>query len=215
MPEFTLPEAVRGCWYRVDPSANPELGEEADQQVVCFGADGSYRRFEPGGSGRKCVEKGDYTFDGDFLIVRARRTHTFRVNRPVFWRWELEGKKKRFNLYRGFVAGNELDEVDGELARQARLLPVRVRLEADVEGDGAIHRLWYNPEEGDPIVLAAVSMERADGGQPWVGVTSLVCGIEPEGWEQIVRHCCLDEVGDGTVTLQLFDSGQTRRIGEA
>lgn len=215
----TLPEAVRGSWYRVDPSSDPTAGDGPEHQVVCFGADGSFRRFEPGSGSRKCVKNGDYTFDGNFLIVRGRRSQTYRVRRPTFWRWELEGKKNQFHLYRGFVDGDELKPVDDDVVRQVRLLPLRVRVEAAFDDD-AIRHLVYRPEEGPGRMLANISVQQFDDRPSWIGIAPLVTGVDADGWEEIVRQSYLGTGPEGLdtdqgVVLQLFDSGQTRQLSES
>lgn len=213
-----LPQAVRGCWYYVPPSFEVKDGLTKTRQVITFGVDGTYTRYEIKKDRRKEAESGEYTFDGHFLIIRGRRTHTFRVHRPAFWRWMLEGKKKSWVLMRGLATEDavemELPEAD---QRDIRLLPLRAEIEADFKDNDVIHRVVYDQDERDRRLLGTFFVEHLPGDHLWVGVTPLVRQLEDKTWERIIRESYLDKfMGKPkdveTVTVQLLDSHQSREF---
>lgn len=205
-----LPEAVRGCWYFLPPDFDLEEGMDQPHEMVVFQRDGTFERFEVDGDERERAEQGDYTFDGDFLIVRARKTNTYRVHRLAFWRWQLEAKKKERLLVRGIAAGDERRRLPDEELRDIQLLPLKARVETDFDGPKAIHRFVYTAGESDRRVLASFSIEDGDTAR-WVGLTPLVRGIEPKLWGRLVREAYLDAYLDGdhdvdAVDLHLLDT---------
>lgn len=211
-----LPEAVRGCWYYLSEPLDAEDGDDP-HQVVSFGVDGSFVRYERKKKSQKKAETGDYTFDGNFLILRGRRTHTFRVHRPAFWRWRLEGKKKNRILLRGLCSSDEQREkLPSEERRDIGLLPLRARVESDFEGDNhdTIHRLIYEHGAQDRRLLATFCAERPEKHHLWVGLTPFVRGVKPKTWQRIVRESYLGlflgEPNDvSAVTVHFFDSHES------
>lgn len=214
---MALPEAVRGCWHFVASSFDPERGLDGDRDVLAFGVDGKFRRYEIQDRDRDCAEAGDYSFDGNFLILRGRKTRTFRVGREAFWRWELEAKDDSFRLYRGFVDGDRLEEIPEEVHRDIRLLPVRARIEADFDGEDVIYRVVYDGEHGRRRRLGSLSVQSDPSGGLWIGVTPLVRGIDAGVWQQVVEESLLEAhldeaaVDDESVTMHLFDTDETLR----
>lgn len=211
---MALPEAVRGCWYFVPADFEFDGGLKRDREVLAFGVDGTFRRYTIEDRRRRRAEAGDYNFDGDFLILRGRKTRTFRVGRSTFWRWELEEKNDSFQLARGFVDGADLDELDARVCRDIRLLPRRARIESDFDGEDVIYRVVYDGQEGQRRQLGSLSAQRDDDDRLWVGVTPLVRGLESEVWQQIVRESFvdthLDVAGEGSgVTIHRFDNDET------
>ncbi len=208
-----LPEAVRGCWYYLPVNADHD--PNGPRQVIAFGVDGSFVRYEIKKSRRKEAESGDYTFDGNFLILRGRRTHTFRVHRPSFWQWKLEGKKKHFRLLRGFAPiDEEVATLPDAERRDISLLPLRARVEADFDGANVIHRLVYEHGAEDRRLLGTFCVKQRPDSPLWIGLTPLVRGIEAKIWKRIVRESYLgmflDQPDDvGQVTLHLFDSHES------
>lgn len=190
-----LPEAVRGSWYLASPSFFDDQADDPSSlpdQLLAFAVNGTYVRYDLSPRGRKEKESGDYSFDGNFLILRGRRTHTYRVQRPAFWKWELEGKRKSHLLVRGFDLGTTADlDLGDEQRRDLALLPVRARVETDRPGDHAIHRLLYEQEGESPRLLATFSVEPAPDGHLWIGLAPFVDGIEPRTWERILRESYL------------------------
>lgn len=213
-----LPEAVRGCWYYLPHSFDITEGKPESHQILCFGVDGSFARYDVEDDQREEGETGDYTFDGNFLILRGRRTDTFRVHRPAYWHWSLEGKKESFTLLRGFVGSEKLDRLPADECNDIRLVPRRARVEADFDGDDIIHRLIYERGVRDRRLLATFSVDSGDD-YFWIGLTPLVAGIKPSTWDRVVRESYLgmfrkDSIDVDTATLHLFDSDESRDLAD-
>ncbi len=213
-----LPQAVRGCWYYVPPSFEVEDGLDNPRQVMSFNVDGTFTRYEIKKDRRKDAETGEYTFDGHFLIIRGRRTHTFRVHRPAFWRWKLEGKKKSWVLLRGLASEDARDNaLPEEDRRDIKLLPLRARIEADFSDEDVIHRVIYDQDERQRRLLGTFFVEHLPGEHLWVGVTPLVCDLSPKTWERIIKESYLGKfLGKpkdiDAVTVHLLDCHQSREF---
>jgi hypothetical protein len=220
VPSRPLPEAVRGGWYFFpgDGDIN-KLRKKGDLQVLSFAVDGTYRRYKLKAKSRKLSESGEYTFDGNFLILRGRRTLTFRVRRPTFWRWQLEDKKKSYTLVRALTDDDRRPTLADEQRRDIRLLPLRARIETDHEGEDAIHRIVYEANGGPRQLLATFFVE-ADEDQHLVGLTPLVEGVEPRTWERIIRESYVDlflgapeDLADVTLLVLNGDKPQRLSVG--
>ena len=210
----SLPEAVRGCWYYIPESFQIEGGLNRAHQVLAFGVDGSFIRYQIKSGRRKIAEEGDYTFDGNFLIIRGRNTDTFRVRRHSFRRWSLEGKKKTHHLIRGLFDDADISLTDAAL-RDIRILPLRAQVQADFTGEHVIYRLTYDQDEEAPVLLATFFVEHHDDGRRWIGITPLAQGIEPKTWQRIMEDSFLDMfLGKPddvrVVTLRLLDTDESR-----
>lgn len=192
MPRRPLPEAIRGCWYYVSHKFDVSDGHTRPRQLICFRVDGSFTRYQFKDQSRKEVEKGDYTFDGNFLILRGRNTDTFRVNTEKSWRWTLEGKKEDHYLLRGLVTEEAFGTLSAEDQKEIRILPLRVAVDCDFEGDDLIYDLVYRPADREPIAIGAFFVERYEEGKRWIGLTSYVEGIAPKTWERIIQDSYLD-----------------------
>lgn len=185
------PEAVRGSWYYVPEDFELHDGLAKPHQILTFRVDGHFTRYQVKNERRKVLETGDYTYDGNFLILRGRSTDTFRVRRPHFWRWELEGKKKDQHLLRALSHPDSLPSLTESQARDLRILPLRARIRADHEGDDQIYRMVFE-EADEPILLGTFFVEAHADGHRWIGLTPLVDGIEPKTWERVIRDSFLD-----------------------
>ena len=194
----TAPQAMRGCWYQLAQPVNDAVTSDDADEVLCFGVDGSYVRYKLKGQRRKEAEHGDYTYDGSFLILRARRTHTFRVKRQSFWRWNLEGKKKSYALMRGFLPDGQVDKLPKEESRDIRLIPVRARVEPHFDDGEDLFRLVYEHGDRDRRCLATFCVDRAAEDHLWVGITPFVEGIEERTWKRIIDESYLDAFLDST-----------------
>lgn len=210
----SLPEAVRGCWYYVPETFEIAKGLQRPYQILSFAADGSFQRYQIKSERRKATESGDYTYDGNFLIIRGRNTETFRVNRRSFWRWDLEGKKKGHCLLRGLFTEADEGELTEAQSRDIRILPLRAKVESDFEGDDVIYRLVYEGSGDERILLGSFFVEYHDDNRLWVGISPIVAGIEPPTWERIIRDSFLDmHLGKpdvGVVTTRLLDTDESR-----
>ncbi len=213
----TAPEALRGSWYRLKQPANDPIARDDAKELVTFGIDGNFVRYELKGASRKPVGKGDYTYDGSFLILRARRTHTFRVHRSSFWRWDLEGKKKSYALVRGFVPDGQVEELPEEESRDIRLIPVRARVESHFKDGDDIYRLVYEHGQRDRRCLATFCVDDAIEDRLWVGLTPFVRGLDPRTWQRIIEESFLDSYLDKKhrpqqTTLEMMDSRERLRL---
>ncbi len=206
-----LPRAVRGCWYYFDEPFD-DVDPDGERQVVSFRGDGHFRRYDVDDGERHPAGEGEYNFDGDFLILRGRRTETFRVHRPEFWRWDLEGKKAQHTMMRGFVDDGR-HRVADDVERDIRMLPLRVRVDADFEGADVIHLFVYEGADDDRRI-ATFSVEEHGDKALWIGIAPLVRGIAPPVWQRLVSESYLDAYCDepsdvGEVAVMLFDERQS------
>ncbi len=214
--ERPSPEAVRGSWICLTPKQ--EIGEVRDEahELFAFDIGGSYRRHTVRPSGKVSQEEvGEYTFDGDFLILRGRRTHTYRVEQRESWRWHLEGKKKSRIFFRGYIEDDPRQALDVEEVRELGLMARRLRLQACVQGDDPIWELIHPSASGEQR-LAVVSVDDSQNA-PWVGVEPLVTGVDQQTWERLVATSVVgnsvEADGEVGVEMTLFDDGKTTQIG--
>ncbi len=213
MAERPPPESIRGSWYYLPSSLDPHNMGEKPPQVLRFRLDGSFTRYIARDDGWIEKEKGDYTFDGAFLIVRGRNTDTFRVRTEAFWRWTLEGKKEEQVLLRGLVTADNFITLGADDQKEIRILPIRVGVQARADTDDAVFDLVYRGEQGE-VLVASFFVEREEH-KLWVGVSPFVQGIEGKTWERIVRESYLDIFRSKprdlqVVTVRMLDSGESR-----
>lgn len=213
MAERPPPESIRGSWYYLPGSLDPHNLGDKPPQVLRFRLDGTFTRYIARDDGWLEKEKGDYTFDGAFLIVRGRNTDTFRVRTEHFWRWSLEGKKEEQVLLRGLVTEEDFVKLGAEDQKEIRILPIRVSVRARTDTDDAVFDLLYKSDTVE-LLVASFFVER-DGAKVWVGVSPFVEGIEAKTWERIIRESYLDifrgkprEVQ--VVTVRMLESGESR-----
>lgn len=193
----SLPEAARGCWYLIPQDAVIKDGGLRSSQILALRVDGSFRRYQIKNGRRKTIETGNYTYDGNFLILRGRNSETFRVYRESFWRWSLEGRRKDFFLLRGLITEESFSELSERQSRDVRILPLRAQIEATDDGDeDQIFQITFRPEDSEPsdnpILLATFFFEDSGAGHRWIGLTPLVSQIEPATWERIIHDSFLD-----------------------
>lgn len=213
MAERPPPESIRGSWYYIASSADPhELGDKPPQ-VLRFRLDGTFTRYIARQSDWTEKERGEYTFDGAFLIIRGRNTDTFRVRTEEFWRWNLEGKKEEQVLLRGLVKKEDFGELPPEDQKEIRILPIRVGVHAPSDTKDVLYELVYKGE-GERRKVGTFFVER-EGHKIWVGLIPYVTGIEGRTWERIIRESYLDIFrGKPTdvqvVTVRLLNTGESR-----
>lgn len=113
MHDNLLPEAIRGSWYLLADDNKP-LAEAIEKkgQLLALRLTGKFSLYdltqEDDGTEKVVKDAGDYTFDGDFLILRGRNTETYRVRIKSAWQWNLEAKKKTRKLLRGNLVPSDL-----------------------------------------------------------------------------------------------------------
>lgn len=204
MQNNLLPEAIRGAWLLItDKLADPttpggalRAGELADQaQLIRFGIDGEFQAFpiKDGQLADQPKRAGDYTFDGDFLILRAKSTDTFRVSVDAPWCWALEARKKRRRLVRGLLGSADITPLDPQEANEIDLLAARVKVKTPLSGEHpALYELQFEQASADPLRLATFSADPdAEFGELWLGLTPLVEGLKPNTWQKIITHAFL------------------------
>ena len=192
MRERPLPEAIRGSWYYILASADPRDPGDRGVFVYRFRLDGTFTLYTIREDSWVEKEKGDYTFDGAFLIVRGRNTDTYRVRCESFWRWRLEGKKEDWVLVRALVAAEEFTELSEAERKEIRILPIRVTARNRFDQTDAVYDLVYSSGGVEKIVGALFTEHDPSSGQMWIGLTVIAQGIEPKTWERIVRESFLD-----------------------
>lgn len=212
MAERPPPESIRGSWYYLIASTDPHNLGDKPPQVLRFRLDGTFSRYLAREEGWLEKEKGDYTFDGAFLIVRGRNTDTFRVRCESFWRWSLEGKKDEQVLLRGLAKQDDFITLPDDDQKEIRILPIRVAVRTIGEHGDAIYELVY---KGDVTRRIGSFFVEQDGAKLWVGVSPYVDGIEPKTWERIIRESYLDIFRSKpddvrVVTVRLLHDGESR-----
>lgn len=214
MTERPLPEAIRGTWFLLPEEGDVEETLQDDGELVALHLDGTFTRYDVSGGGKEEAETGDYTFDGAFLILRGRNTHTYRVHFESDWYWFLEGKKKSRRLMRGLIEERDVFTADDE-ERRDMIVPTRTRVEClwSDESDAPLE-LVYKPKGGEPVRIGWFSVEVEPAADNlWIGVTPLVTNLEPQAWEKIVRQAYLDgHLGKpddvGSVVVELLGADQ-------
>jgi hypothetical protein len=214
MSRRLMPEAIRGCWYYVSEKFDFKDPVNKPRQVLTFRVDGSFVRYQFKDQSRKEIERGDYTFDGNFLILRGRTTETYRVRTKFSWRWTLEGKKDDHYLMRGLVTEDVFQTLSAEDQKEIRILPMRVAVRSELEGQDLIYDLVYEPAGRKPIAIGAFFVEAEDDGRRFIGLTPYVEGIAPKTWERIIQDSYLDIfLGKPTdvrvVTVRLLSTGES------
>lgn len=210
MSERLLPEAIRGSWYLLPEEGSLEEALADNGQLVALHIDGTFTRYTADTTSKAVKEEGDYTFDGDFLILRGRNTDTFRVHIEEDWCWFLEAKKKNRRLCRGLIAGDDFIALDEESRREIDRLPMRVSVQSVYDDEeGAIFDLVYQPKEGDKQRVGCFSVDPdPETGALWVGLTALATNLEASTWEKVIRKSYLGarERNDdlGWVALEIF-----------
>lgn len=219
MTERLLPEAIRGSWYLLRPNGTAVEALEDKAQLLALRIDGSFSRYTLDGAKRELKEEGDYTFDGDFLIVRGRNTDTFRVTPETPWRWHLEAKKKSRRLFRGVLDERDFVELDDEARKEVRMLPMRVRVDTPFADDqDAIFELTYAPKEGSEQRIGCFSVDREPNSEAlWVGLTPVAQNVSAETWEKVIRNAYLKSYRDaaddvGWVSLEIVGTGAVREF---
>jgi hypothetical protein len=194
MSERLLPEAIRGSWYMLAEKGSPEEALAQKGQLLGLHLDGEFVRYEVDASNKKEKERGDYTFDGDFLILRGRNTDTFRVHVEANWYWFLEAKKKSRRLFRGILEADDFFELDEEDRGEISERPTRVKVTCryDDETD-AIFDLVFRPKGGQAKRIGCFSVDPdPENATLWVGLTPLATNLDAEVWEKIIRKAYLN-----------------------
>jgi hypothetical protein len=218
MSERLLPEAIRGSWYLLTKGGSPVEALADEGQLLALHLDGTFVRYTVDKSDKQQKEQGDYTFDGDFLILRGRNTDTFRVHVEADWYWFLEAKKKSRRLFRGLLEPEDFfalsDDEREEIGNKPRRVKVQCRY--DEESD-AIFDLVFRPKKGDAKRIGCFSVEPdPQNGALWVGLTPLVNNLAAKVWEEVIRKAYLgthrgkpDDVG--RVSLEFLGDSSTAR----
>lgn len=193
MSDELLPESIRGGWYFVP--ADDELGarSEATGEVLVFTLSGEFYRFELVDGARELDEEGDYTFDGQFLILRGSDTNTYRVEPEAPWRWYLEAKKDDQLLLRGWTDREEPLELDEERLVEIENVPAQVFVRSEFEGPerGEICSLVHE-SGGEQLMLGACYAEPESEGEVWVALVPFTRSLPDALWERIIRRSYLD-----------------------
>lgn len=212
MRDRPLPETIRGSWYYLPASADPNKPSDRGVFVYRFRLDGTFTLYTIRDGSWTEKESGDYTFDGAFLIVRGRNTDTYRVRNEHFWRWRLEGKKEDYVLLRALATEESFIDLGEAQRKEIRILPIRVSVRNPFDSPDAIHKLVYS-FEGVEEQVGTLFVERS-GDNLWIGLTPIATGIDEKTWERIVRESFLDiYLGKPddirVVTLRLLDENDS------
>jgi hypothetical protein len=218
------PEAIRGSWYLLaDDATPPATALKGGAQLLAFQLDGRFKRYEiavPGTKdGKVEKETGDYTFDGDFLILRGRNTETFRVSIEQDWLWFLEAKKKSRRLIRGELTASDFFEFDADGRREIDALPMRARVESVFFDDtDAIFNLVFSPGEGDSRRIGCFSVDPDPQNQDlWVGLIPIAQNLGDDTWEKIIRQSYIglyrkNPTDIGRVLIEIMGPADSRSV---
>jgi hypothetical protein len=192
MRERPLPEAIRGSWYYLPASADPRQTGEKGIQMYRFRLDGTYSLFGGREGSWSEREPGEYTFDGQFLIMRGRTTETYRVKASRYWRWTLEGKKEDFVLLRGKSRDEDFETLPPEQAKEIRILPIRAAIHSEYDDREGIFEIVYESENIRKPIGSFFIEHNTEDGKMYVGLSPWAGGLEPKTWERIIRESFLD-----------------------
>lgn len=215
MSQRPLPESIRGSWYYLPESGLKSIGEKLPP-IYIFQLDGRFSLMNARDGELIEKDRGTYTFDGNFLIIRGRNTDTYRVRVRDWWRWNLEGKKEDQVLVRGLFPPDERVQLLEEEKKEIRILPIRVVVDEPATGTGSIHRLVYRPASGEPRLVGSFFAEfEEQEGKVWIGISPATDDINIELWERIIKESYLDiyrakSQDIRVVTLRFLDSNESR-----
>lgn len=192
MSSKLLPEAIRGSWYFFPEEGAPEDILQEGGQLITFGLDGNFARYDLSQGHKTEAESGDYTFDGDFLILRARNTDTYRVHVERDWYWFLEGKKTSRRLFRGLIGDDDDIVLSDEQRRKIAAAPMRASVETGFsEDDDAIFDLCFKDADNNTHRIGCFCAQHDEDGSAWVGLTALAQGLQQSTWEAIIQKSYL------------------------
>ena len=191
MAERPLPETIRGSWYYYAASQNPMEPGDRGNLIYRFRLDGSFGLYAVRDGNWIDKEKGDYTFDGQFLIIRGRNTDTFRVKPYAFWKWGLEGKKEEHILSRARATEDNVS-LTPEQQKEIRILPIRVSVRSAADSTDGIYELVYSAHETEIIVGGLFVEYDHEEGRMWIGLSEFTEDLEAKTWERIIRESFLD-----------------------
>lgn len=196
MTDRLLPEAIRGAWYSL-PDEPREVDEalESDGEILVFRLDETFERYQIDGDRQlEEDERAEYTFDGDFLILRGSSTETFRIEAVAPWKWEAEKKSEDRRLLRGTYGADDPVGLDEERVAEIDRLPGRVYVKSDLDGppSATIGTFVHEDGEGDEVKIGAVCAEYDGDDVRWIAATPFAEGIDDDTWRSIVEDAYLD-----------------------
>lgn len=207
MHKELLPEAIRGAWYFIPDTLPSPAGPQGQlsrdallthhAQLLAMDIDGGFRRYELWADGQRLekVEKeaGDYVFDGDFLILRARATDTFRLQVESAWCWGLESQKKCWRMVRGLLGARDFFELDADERRDLDTFSLRVEaVHPFSEARDSIYELVFNPPGAEPLQLGSFSVDLdTELNELWVGLIPRVTNLPAGTWQKLITQAYL------------------------
>lgn len=215
MSDAPLPEDIRGAWYFLDDDDGAEDGLE----VLSLRIDGDFVRWEHGDGGFERADQGDYTFDGNFLILRGSNTKTYRVDVRSDVEWYLEGKKENRRLLRTRQDPSKARPLDEEELNSIRVRPTRVSVQLVGENlESPLAELVFETSDSGELPVGSLAVETVSDEMIWVGITALTDSIPDELWEAIVEESYLDSArqkpGDvETAEIEIVGTGSTFELG--
>lgn len=201
MRNSLLPEAIRGSWYLLADDDKPLADAiEKKGQLLTLHLTGKFSRYElsteDGATAKVEKDSGDYTFDGDFLILRGNNTETYRVRVDQDWCWSLEAKKKKRKIVRGNLLKADFIALDADEIAELNKHSHRVKVEtAFANKYNAIFELVFQPKASRRLRIGCFSVDiDPNNNELWLGLTPLVTNLSADLWQQIVAQSCGDLV---------------------
>ncbi len=206
MSERLWPEAICGAWFMGKPDGMEEAWRAGVCDLYLFRVDGTFTRWGRRKGYVRETERGDYTFDGDFLITRGRNTETYRVDVTSRGDWSLEDKKGTSRMVRRMRDPIGLTD---EVARDLRILPVRMAFAPLLDETPEVLRASYE-RVGEVHELGLVTMERR-GDRVWAGVTAWETTLERQTWVRALAESSRGELfaGAKAIEVEFVEDGET------
>ncbi len=183
MSERPYPEAIRGAWFLLSPDQSLEQAQrEKNHDILVFHLDNSYQLLTLKGGVLKNTSNGNYTFDGNFLITRARATETYRVLMHDHQHWSVETRKGTRHMHRTLHTNRPaLSEAQ---QKDLRILPIKARAKALVDASSSPLMLHMGDQE-----IAVISVDRWETNKTcWFGIAPLIESLEPRTWQRIIEE---------------------------
>lgn len=224
MQDSLLPEAIRGSWYLLADDGKPVAEAiEKKGQLLALHLTGKFSLYDLSVEDDVTVkvekDEGDYTFDGDFLILRGRNTETYRVRVDADWCWSLEAKKKRRKLVRGSFIASDFIELDAEELAEVETLAHRVQVGSSFpDTSDAIFDLIFSPTAARRLRIGCFSVDLDPiNRELWLGLTPLTTNLSAETWQKIIAQSCammvrLNPAKIERVLLDIQGQGELREI---
>ncbi len=192
------PETIRGAWHLL-PVDTQVPAECKTYDLVVFCMNNDYYQLQIKAGKLKQASQGTYTFDGDFLITRARNTDTYRVTTTDHAHWHIETKKGDRSMMRHLdMPHTELSE---DQLKTLRILPIQAKATPLFDHPMSPQLLSL----GDtPLALLSVD-PWPEQRSYWFGVLPFTTQIPEQTWRRILHESVLPTVTEDPSAFSRLD----------